>query len=877
MTAVETITVPKGMIIDYVSKDAVRDTPEEFVRQNFAKALHLEYGFTLQEMATEFPIKIGSSTKRIDICVFREENDRNQQSISLIVETKKPSVSSKDKKEGIEQLKSYLSACPNAEFGIWSNGIERICLHRKVERGLYSFDEIIDVPRKNESIYDVYKISKKDLKQALSDNLMFTFKRCHNYIAGNQGFDKKRAFWELLKIIFCKVQDETTSQIRFRVESKEDLLNGQLKVKARISEIFEEVKKKFPQIFSENDTIELDKRTLTYVVSQLQGYDLLNSDVDVKGVAYEQIVGANLRGDRGEFFTPRNVVKMIVKMLDVKSDESFIDPACGTGGFLITVFNHVIQVIRDEEKKRWRDPNSPTETEWFEAFRKVKDYADHNIIGLDFNPDLVKATKMNMVMNNDGQGGIFPVNSLENPHLWDEETQKHVKLESFDVLATNPPFGTQIKIDDPSILDQYQLAKAWNKNDDGEWTFDREKTRSSVPPEILFIERCLALLKPNGRMGIVLPKGILSDPKLEFVREWILINAEILATVDLPVETFLPDTGTQTCVLLLRKKNAKEREIEEDTKEKRNHPVFTKVIKYVGWNRRKKTIYKTNERGDEIVKTISKNVKEIRDGKMVFVLEQMQAKVVNDETNETAEIFLEATKGNKTYSDYLVDARYIFRNGRRLDAGYYNKQVFSAELDLEMSGIPLRPLIELSQKIYDPPLFTRIYVDAKHGVPYMTSSEMLLVSPPLNKRFISKEKTKSLESYIVEKNDVLITAAGTIGNVLLAPKYLEGVAVTSDVTRIKVKQGEKAGFIAAYLSSDIGQKLMKRSTYGSVVDRVRAHHLTELPIPDIPDDIKTKIHKLMEEAGELRTKAINCETEATGLLENELKRKRHKS
>src|ERR1700736_5130960 len=183
-------------------------------------------------------------------------------------------------------------------------------------------------------------------------------------------------------------------------------------------------------------------------MSQLQGYSLLASPVDVKGVAYEEIVGSNLRGDRGEFFTPRNACRMAVTMLNPRPWERLLDPACGTGGFLITAMNHALEALEKAERADWTDAQNGTDAEREELFRKRNEYMTKYVYGLDLNPALVRAAKMNMVMNNDGSGGLYQADSLANPHTWEVDARSKIALGSVNVLFTNPPFGDNIVIDD---------------------------------------------------------------------------------------------------------------------------------------------------------------------------------------------------------------------------------------------------------------------------------------------------------------------------------------------------------------------------------------------------------------------------------------------
>ena len=303
-------------------------------------------------------------------------------------------------------------------------------------------------------------------------------------------------------------------------------------VKNRISSIFDKVKKQFPQIFEANDELKLQPRSLAWIVSELQSYSLLETHVDVKGKAYEELVGANLRGDRGEFFTPRNIMRMAVRMINPKPDERVCDPSCGTGGFLVAAMNHVIERLKSEVENEF----GTSESEWSEHEKnivrdKVKQIASKNFFGFDINPDLVKATKMNMVMNNDGSGNIFRNNSLLPPHEWAldlkqqlsealnisvNDVQNSDTIEFFDVIVTNPPFGSKIPLKDNHILGQFDLGYIWREDlavSDGSAWMKSSDFQSSVPPEQLFIERCLQFLKPSGRLAIVLPDSILGKPR----------------------------------------------------------------------------------------------------------------------------------------------------------------------------------------------------------------------------------------------------------------------------------------------------------------------------------------------------------------------------
>jgi type I restriction enzyme M protein len=388
------LIVPQGKLVDFIDGTIRDETPEEYVRQEIEKSLVREYLYPREEIAVEFSVKMGRLRKRVDLVIFPEATAHKPEYAWAILECKSADVSPNDRSEGIEQLKSYMAACVNAEFGMWTNGQERFCFRKIASGRAYDFIEIVDLPAKGKDIDDAEKPTIASLKVATSDALLFMFRRCHNYIAGNQGLQKPEAFWELLKLIFCKIEDERSEELQFYSTTQErQSLSGQLKIKSRIEKIFSEVCNKYLSIFRSNDTIDLQPRVLSYIISQLQVYSLLDSDIDVKGRAYEELVGSNLRGDRGEFFTPRNICKMAVAMADPNYNQLIVDPACGTGGFLITAMNHVVSKIRESERKRWRNQQAPSEREQLELFRKIQEYADNKIVGIDLNPQSSQGSK----------------------------------------------------------------------------------------------------------------------------------------------------------------------------------------------------------------------------------------------------------------------------------------------------------------------------------------------------------------------------------------------------------------------------------------------------------------------------------------------------
>ncbi|WP_425503948.1 N-6 DNA methylase [Cerasicoccus frondis] len=603
-------TIPDGKIKDFIDGKFRSDTPEEYVRQNIERRLVVELDYSPEQIEIEFRVKLGSSSKRADIVIFPEGKPHNQDEAWVIIECKKEDVEPSNKKEGVEQLKSYMAACARAEWGMWTNGRYKAVFRKVATKDGFEWEEPNDIVSANGSADEVDRPTRDGLKNAVGDNLLFAFKTCHNHIYVTDGMQKQPAFFELLKVIFCKIYDERNfpHDLEFYATAKEKgSSDGRLTVVNRIGKIFEKVRKKYPAIFDANDVIKLQPRSLAWIVGELQRYSFLDSNIDVKGKAYEELVGANLRGDRGEFFTPRNVQAMAVKMLDISEEERVLDPACGTGGFLVIAMNLMIRKLRAKA-----NGGKMLSAKMQEALEKrVQELAEQFYFGFDINPDLVKATKMNMVMNNDGAGNILRQDSLLHPHQWSLEFKKELAkrvgveardlksekdLSHFDVIATNPPFGSKLPIKDTETLEQYQLGHVWQK-EDGRWMVT-EELQSSQPPEILFIERCWQLLKPGGRLAIVLPDAILGAPGLEYVRYWILTHFRLVASIDLHPDTFQPRNGTQTSVLVLQRKTEAERQAEAVSRKIANYEVFMAQVNACGHDKRGNKLYKRDLDGN---------------------------------------------------------------------------------------------------------------------------------------------------------------------------------------------------------------------------------------------------------------------------------------
>jgi type I restriction enzyme M protein len=641
--------VDENSLVCVLTGRIVKATEKEQTLQSLIRQMNEEYGFDMTDMARDFTIagedEGGRKIKRkAELVAFEsedkddsDESERSQETIIRVCFVQDGKTKESDPKKGTILIDDVLNMLDRCEFGLWTNGLMNSFRHKTGYKatGEARLQEVSDFPGPGESMDDLTRSDKMAVRKPANDSLVRTFKRCHDYIYGNQGRTKD-AFWQLLYLIFCKIYDEKRRDIchqngesyrrRFWVGATEPHTeDGRRDVSERIKKLFEELKASdnFQDVFEGNEQIQLNQKALSYVAGELAKYSFLDATVDVKGMAYETIVSNTLKQERGQFFTPRNIVRLMVDMMDPEPNDRVLDPACGSGGFLVMVLDHVRKKIAAE---LYPDLSGEWLKDTFNSVdvnERVRLYAGDKLFGIDFDPDLKRAARMNMVMAGDGHANIFQFNSLEYPdgddtdeingfnarllasleNDNDTDSEYDNGIEKFDLIFSNPPFGAKIPINDPRILEKYDLGYNW-KRSNGQW--DREKLSSSEPPEILFIDRCYQFLKPGGRLAIVLPDGILGNPNTEYVRDWMLKRFRVLASVDLAVEAFLPQVGVQASLLFLQKLTDTERALQRDGKQKA-YDVFMAIAEKLGKDRRGTPIYERDEDGAEIIteKTVS--------------------------------------------------------------------------------------------------------------------------------------------------------------------------------------------------------------------------------------------------------------------------------
>ena len=580
--------------------------PEEEVRQRYVCRLVDSYGYGIKQMGEEVKVtnsQRGQGAARADIVIWRNEEDKRKGKNALIVvECKAENVTIRQ----ADYFQGYnYAAWAGAKFFVTTN-LKETRIFKVVEDAMpKKLEEIADIPSAD-MVNDDKKIKAMLLqtKAFTRDEFSRLLFKCHNIIRNNDKLSPEAAFDEISKILFIKIRYERTNS-GTQIFSKEEFLKQKKMydaVKSKESPdyyqfLFNKTKEDFAKdhLFDENETIKIRENSFEQIVKELQVYNLSTTSDDVKGIAFEQFLGRTFRGELGQFFTPRTIVDFMVSVLDPQEGEYICDPCCGSGGFLIRAFEYVREHIENEVEVRKEDVKKSLFTDDYsklpkkeqekidqkviDAFSKMNYELDINnpmgrlrslsfdcIYGTDANPRMARTAKMNMIMHGDGHGGVHHHDGLLNVNgIWEGR---------FDIILTNPPFGARIdkelKITEADRFTDIEKIKAYEKRY-GKENYDNalkqvndhidqpildlfQIGKFSGLTEVLFIERCLNLLKPGGRMGIVLPEGVLNNTNLQKVRDFVESKAKILLIVSIPQDVFMAAGATVKPSLLFFKK-----------------------------------------------------------------------------------------------------------------------------------------------------------------------------------------------------------------------------------------------------------------------------------------------------------------------------------
>jgi len=473
--------LPEGKLVCALTGEQKTATAQEETLQSFIEQLHREYGVALEDMGRDVRIscvsidektgKQRTKSRTVSLAIYEPDAKHEIENITQVALVVSPNTKPDAKSIGtLEEVLGSLSESRPQVFGLWTNGNDLAFRMRTYHprTGDPQFTELTDIPGPGETLEDLESAERRPLRVAGGDSLLRAFKRCHDYLYGNQSMRGDRAFWQLLYLIFCKILDEQQSSRKFFVGATEaNSERGRRQISDRINELFEQVRKKeYRDVFDGTERLELNERALAYVAGELSRYSLLSTDTDAKGLAYEAITSTTLKRERGQFFTPRNVIRMMVEMVNPEPDKLVFDPACGSGGFLVVALAHQRRKLLAEIGA---DPDAPVPSELRRVDRALRAYAKKCLHGVDVDPDLRKAARMNMVMNNDGHGNIFSFNSLEygiaerqaiETRSFEKAGGGHAK---FDYVFTNPPFGSKIPVSDPDVLKHFDLGHSWTR------------------------------------------------------------------------------------------------------------------------------------------------------------------------------------------------------------------------------------------------------------------------------------------------------------------------------------------------------------------------------------------------------------------------------
>jgi len=677
---------------------------------------------------------------------------------------------------------------------------------------------------------------KKDLQLATTMELKSVFERCHNYIYANEGLLKEKVFNEVLKLIFIKMVDEknSSSHCKFYISEKEfkELKEGKKsKFIERIFNLFEKVKIQYSDVFQNpHEKINLKPSTLGFVVKQLQKYSLIKTPADVKGTAFQTFVYAHQRGERGEFFTPTPVIELAIKILDPKDDEKLIDPACGSGGFLVETMKWVKNKFIQERSELGNKINE-----------YLKDYAHAYICGIDINPDLTRVAKMHMILYDDGHTGIFTANSLLPFNQLVSIAEKsgvalslRPKPNSFDIVMTNPPFGTKGKITDKKILETFDLGHKWIKEKEG-WK-KTNKLLDGQAPEVLFIERCLQLLKEGGRMAIVLPDGIFENPSQEYIREFIKSKAKLLAVVKLPPGTFIPyGTGINASLLFLQKLSGEKLSEEKN----RNYDIFFAIVQKIGYEGTKngKVIYKRNKKGETIK-------------------DEKGNPIIDEDITEIGEAYINFKKGRKFINSNKIFSRSYNEIEKRFDPKFYQPKYKELKEKLLKAGaVPLGDVVEIVSKkaqILKNPEATIRYIELSDVNP--RSSELISYTE------MKVYEAPSRASYEIKEGDVITAVAGnSTGTEKHASAYVtkefDGCICTNGFRVLRPKKVDPFYLLYFLRTKEFLMQMYQHRT-GATIPTVSDTDLKKILIIVPKKSVQEEIAKRIRESYKLRKRSI---------------------
>ncbi len=637
------------------------------------------------------------------------------------------------------------------------------------------------------------------------DNLLKLFEDIHNYIYANDGLSPQQTLDEFLKILFIKIYDENHNINTFYITTDEFSSLENSTFIDRINYLFSKTILQYSEIFDSHEKIKLSNRALQYSVNKLQGINLSSSSTDANGLAFQKMLTRHEKEGRGQYFTPTPVVDFCVKFINPQPGETIIDPCCGSGGFLYTAFLHLLANKNKIDKGT---------------------FINKYFFGNDISKSIARIAKMKFLLEANTKSNIHCTNSLEDlDHLNLILRGASDQKEGFDVLLTNPPFGTAGKITDKSLLSKYQLGYKWTNIDDS--YFPTDTISKGQPAEILFVERCLDLLREGGRMAIVLPNGHFENPSLNYLRYFIKTKAKILAIVNLPGETFIPyGTGVKTSLLFLQKDSS----IKKD-----NYKIFFSKIKALGYqgNKNGTPIYNKDKNGNILFK----------DGKPI--LKEDFSTVLSE-----YKLFLE-NGSIETTNSYCLNSEEL---AERFDFDYYAPHHKDLLNRLTEKSKRLGDIVDIV-KVKSP-----ILKEKSSNVNYIELSDVNTHSMEIiNFNSYCVHELPSRASYQIKTGDIITAIAGnSVGTskhatALVTEEYNNAICTNG----FRVLRNSKVDpyYLLFFLKSELFLNQMMRYRTGAAIPNVSDNDFANILVYFPDENTIKKISKEIKKSFQLRKKS----------------------
>ena len=635
-----------------------------------------------------------------------------------------------------------------------------------------------------------------------SHNLSAVFDDCHNYVYANEGMLKDKIFHEMVKLIIIKLHDERFAEqsVSFGVtasEYKAIVANKPDEFITRLSKLFTSIKKYYRGFFTD-DELKLKPLTLAYIVKRLQYISLSKTSGDIKGEAFQTFVNRHQRGDRGEFFTPHPIVRLAIEMIDPKPNEKIIDPACGSGGFLIQAISHVQQ-------------NNPK--------LDMASFVQEGITGIEFNPDVALSAMIRLFFEGGTGSEIICANAL----IEDERLNNY-----FDIVLTNPPFGNKGKVEDRKILESYLLARKWSKSASNDWEVSKT-VLASQSPDILFIEKSLKLLRAGGRMAIVLPDGLLQNISNGHIRYWLRSQARILGVISIPQEAFVPyGTGIKTSLLVVQKLPSK------------NDSCFMAQIKKVGYNVKGQTIYKRNESG-------------------VIARTKSGLPIVDDDIDNISKSFTLFINGEfEQSSDCIYTVKNTLLNSR-LDAEHYlpNDQ----KLLEHLKSIGAKPLGEIANILKDSDNF-RLASDSEIRYIAISDVDYRTMQVVFQQVIKAHEAPSRATYRVRNGDIITAVSGASTGSPRQATAIItedeDGAICSNGFSVFRNIHGVEPLFLLAYMRTDFFLRQVKRYMTGHAIPTISVDDLSKILVPMPPKLEQQKIAKSIAKIQAMRKEALKA-------------------